>query len=84
MQECPVFIEQLPRIVDMRRNLVLMESRFPEEAARVAQMENDAVRFEALLAEARGVPAAVTFPRCARRRRGAPRTAPRRRRRSCR
>jgi Fe-S oxidoreductase len=30
-----VFIEQLPRIVDMRRNLVLMESRFPEEAARV-------------------------------------------------
>ena len=34
-QACPVFIEQLPRIVDMRRNLVLMESRFPEEAARV-------------------------------------------------
>src|SRR5439155_871273 len=30
-----VFIEHLPRIVDMRRNLVLMESRFPEEAARV-------------------------------------------------
>jgi Fe-S oxidoreductase len=34
-QACPVFIEQLPRIVDMRRHLVLMESRFPEEAARV-------------------------------------------------
>ena len=34
-QACPVFIEQLPRIVDMRRNLVLMESRFPDEAARV-------------------------------------------------
>ena len=34
-QACPVFIEQLPRIVDMRRNLVLMESRFPEAAARV-------------------------------------------------
>jgi Fe-S oxidoreductase len=34
-QACPVFIEQLPRIIDMRRNLVLMESRFPEEAARV-------------------------------------------------
>jgi Fe-S oxidoreductase len=34
-QACPVFIEHLPRIVDMRRNLVLMESRFPEEAARV-------------------------------------------------
>jgi Fe-S oxidoreductase len=40
-QACPVFIEQLPRIVDMRRNLVLMESRFPEEAARVFKgMEN--------------------------------------------
>jgi Fe-S oxidoreductase len=34
-QACPVFIEHLPRIVDMRRNLVLMESRFPDEAARV-------------------------------------------------
>src|SRR5919109_3859912 len=34
-QACPVFIENLPRIVDMRRHLVLMESRFPEEAARV-------------------------------------------------
>jgi len=34
-QACPVFIEQLPRIVDMRRNLVLMESRFPDAAARV-------------------------------------------------
>src|SRR5438093_5126611 len=34
-QACPVFIEQLPRIVDMRRHLVLMESRFPDEAARV-------------------------------------------------
>src|SRR5260370_22083483 len=34
-QACPVFIEQLPRIVDMPRTLVLMESRFPDEAARV-------------------------------------------------
>ena len=34
-QACPVFIEQLPRIVDMRRHLVLVESRFPDEAARV-------------------------------------------------
>ncbi len=34
-QACPVFIEQLPRIIDMRRNLVLMESRFPDAAARV-------------------------------------------------
>ncbi len=32
---CPVFIEQVPRIVDMRRNKVLMESVFPEEAQRV-------------------------------------------------
>src|SRR5258707_7145265 len=32
---CPFFIEHLPRIADMRRTLVLMESRFPEEAARV-------------------------------------------------
>jgi Fe-S oxidoreductase len=40
-QACPVFIEQLPRIIDMRRNLVLMESRFPDEAARVFKnMEN--------------------------------------------
>lgn len=29
--ECPVFIEHVDKIVDMRRNLVLMESRFPEE-----------------------------------------------------
>ncbi len=32
---CPVFIENVPRIVDMRRNKVLMESSFPEEASRV-------------------------------------------------
>ena len=29
--ECPVGIEQLAPIIDMRRHLVLMESRFPEE-----------------------------------------------------
>ncbi|MGD0073793.1 MAG: (Fe-S)-binding protein [Candidatus Binataceae bacterium] len=28
---CPVGIEHIQRIVDMRRNLVLMESRFPQE-----------------------------------------------------
>lgn len=28
---CPVFIEQYPRILDIRRHLVQMESRFPEE-----------------------------------------------------
>ncbi len=32
---CPLFIENVPRIVDMRRNKVLMESSFPEEAQRV-------------------------------------------------
>lgn len=31
IQECPVGIEHLDHIVDMRRNLVLMESRFPPE-----------------------------------------------------
>jgi len=28
---CPVCIEQMPRIIDLRRHLVQMESRFPEE-----------------------------------------------------
>lgn len=32
---CPVFIENVPRIVDMRRNKVLMEADFPAEAQRV-------------------------------------------------
>jgi len=32
---CPVFIENIPRLVDMRRYQVLVESSFPEEAARV-------------------------------------------------
>lgn len=31
VQECPVAIDQLDVIMEMRRNLVLMESRFPEE-----------------------------------------------------
>jgi Fe-S oxidoreductase len=31
IQECPVGIEHLDHIVDMRRDLVLMESRFPPE-----------------------------------------------------
>ncbi|MDF1566054.1 MAG: heterodisulfide reductase-related iron-sulfur binding cluster [Deltaproteobacteria bacterium] len=30
-QACPLFIEQVPRIVEMRRNLVMVESRFPQE-----------------------------------------------------
>jgi Fe-S oxidoreductase len=32
MQECPVNIEHVDHIVDMRRNLVQAESRFPQEA----------------------------------------------------
>lgn len=32
---CPVFIENIPRIVDMRRHEVLMKSEFPQEVTRV-------------------------------------------------
>lgn len=32
MHECPVDIEHIDHIVDLRRNLVMAESRFPEEA----------------------------------------------------
>ena len=31
MEECPVLIEHVPKIVEMRRNLVMVESRFPPE-----------------------------------------------------
>lgn len=31
MEVCPVFIEHVPRIVDMRRNLVEMKAKFPDE-----------------------------------------------------
>lgn len=31
VQVCPVFIEHFPRIIDMRRNLVEMRAKFPEE-----------------------------------------------------
>ncbi len=31
MEVCPVFIEHVPRIVDMRRHLVEMHAKFPEE-----------------------------------------------------
>lgn len=30
MQSCPVFIEQMPKIVDMRRHLVMEQAEFPE------------------------------------------------------
>ena len=32
-QECPVGIEHIDHIIDLRRNLVMVESRFPPEAA---------------------------------------------------
>jgi Fe-S oxidoreductase len=32
---CPVLIENIPRLVDMRRQQVLVESSFPDEASRV-------------------------------------------------
>ena len=32
MHECPVSIEHVDHIVDLRRNLVMVESRFPAEA----------------------------------------------------
>jgi len=31
MEVCPVFIEHVPKLVGMRRNLVQMQSKFPEE-----------------------------------------------------
>lgn len=31
MEQCPVFIEHVPKIVEMRRALVMAESRFPSE-----------------------------------------------------
>ena len=31
MQKCPVFIEHVPKIVEMRRHLVMEKSEFPEE-----------------------------------------------------
>lgn len=31
-EQCPVFVEHVGKVIDMRRNLVLMESNFPHEA----------------------------------------------------
>ncbi len=42
MQECPVFIEHVPKIVDMRRSLVMMESRFPPKLNDMFRGLNDA------------------------------------------
>jgi Fe-S oxidoreductase/nitrate reductase gamma subunit len=35
MEQCPVFVEQIPKLVDLRRYLVMMESNFPSEVAGV-------------------------------------------------
>lgn len=35
MQACPVYIEHVPKIVDMRRHLVMMENRFSPETQRL-------------------------------------------------
>lgn len=42
VQECPVMIEHVPAIVDMRRNLVMMEAEFPPEAqSAMTNIENN-------------------------------------------
>ncbi len=42
VQECPVMIEHVPAIVDMRRSLVMMEADFPPEAQTAFQnIENN-------------------------------------------
>jgi len=41
-QQCPVFVEHVDKTIEMRRNLVLMESRFPAEAQTAFRnMENN-------------------------------------------
>ena len=32
METCPVYVEHVPKVIDMRRNLVLMQSKMPETA----------------------------------------------------
>lgn len=34
-EQCPVFVEHVEKIIDMRRNLMMMESNFPHEAQAV-------------------------------------------------
>ncbi len=43
MVECPVFIEHVPKIIEMRRHLVMEQARFPEELNRL--FENTEQRF---------------------------------------
>ena len=37
MQACPVYIEHVPKLIDMRRNLAMEKSRFPEAAQQALQ-----------------------------------------------
>ena len=47
VEACPVFIEHVPKIVDMRRWLVLTESRFPQELAPTFRnLENNGSPFQ--------------------------------------
>ncbi|MGB9887615.1 MAG: heterodisulfide reductase-related iron-sulfur binding cluster, partial [Moorellales bacterium] len=42
MEQCPVFVEHIDKVIGMRRNLVLSESRFPSEAqVAFRNMENN-------------------------------------------
>ncbi|MEE9240650.1 MAG: heterodisulfide reductase-related iron-sulfur binding cluster [bacterium] len=40
-QECPVFIEHIPKMVDMRRHLVMMESKTSEDARNFLKSMDD-------------------------------------------
>lgn len=41
-EQCPMFVEHVPKVVDLRRNLVMMESDFPQEAQTAFRgMENN-------------------------------------------
>ena len=41
-EQCPMFVEHVPKVVDIRRNLVMMESDFPQEAQTAFRgMENN-------------------------------------------
>jgi Fe-S oxidoreductase len=43
MQKCPVFIEHVPKLIDLRRHLVMEKASFPEEL--IAFFENSEQRF---------------------------------------
>ena len=43
MQKCPVFIEHVPKLIGMRRHLVMERAAFPEEL--IAFFENTEQRF---------------------------------------